>query len=286
MNTKNELDSINRIIEQAIIEDTNKEGDITSKAIFNDGDTAKAIIKSKEPGIISGIYLLNPIFKKIDKNLLIETYVDEGQKLTVGTQICKLIGSLQSILLGERIILNFLQRLSGIATQTAYLNSLIKGTNAKLLDTRKTTPTLRLLEKKAVLAGGGMNHRFGLFDMILIKDTHVKALKGPDHAVQRAKSFCKNHPRIKIEVEVKSVAEFIKAFDALPDRIMFDNMRVEDMKQCVMHRNKQNSSIELEASGNVSDKTIKTIAETGVDYISVGSLTHSVQALDIHLVLI
>jgi nicotinate-nucleotide pyrophosphorylase (carboxylating) len=286
VNSINDTEYINTIIEQALLEDLRKEGDITSGTIFNTADQAKAIIKSKDTGILSGAYLLKPLFTKINKTLSVRLKAEEGAELNIGTEICVLNGPIQGILSGERIALNFLQRLSGIATKTARLNMLIRGTEATLLDTRKTTPLIRVLEKRAVIAGGGENHRMGLFDMILIKDTHVKGAGGPVAAIQKAREFCKTKPEIKIEVEVQSTDEFFDAFTAQPNRIMLDNMSLDEMSKCVAYRDSARSSIELEASGNITEDTIRAIAETGVDYISVGALTHSVKALDVHLVLL
>ena len=282
----NEKETIDKIIRQALSEDLGAEGDITSKSIFSEGDTAEAVIKSKERGILSGVYLVESIYKTIDNTLLVDIISEERALLEKGTEICSIKGSIQNILAGERTVLNFLQRLSGIASNTARLVSLIKDTKAKLLDTRKTSPMLRILEKKAVLAGGGSNHRFGLFDMILIKDTHVKAAGGPAEAIQRAKEFCKSNPAIKIEVEIQSVKEFYETVEVAPDRIMLDNMSLKDIAACVLYIHKKKASIELEASGNVTSENIRAIAETGVDYISAGSITHSARALDIHLVLV
>ncbi len=286
MSNKSSEEYINLLINQALSEDLGKKGDITSKSIFTGDDHAQALIKSKDSGILSGQYLLEQIFKTIDNTLCINLKADEGASLSVGTEICLVSGSIQSILSGERVALNFLQRLSGIATKTNKLTRLIHGTKVKLLDTRKTTPLMRILEKRAVIAGGGQNHRIGLFDMILIKDTHVKGAGGPAAAIKKARLFCKTHSDIKIEAEVQSKEEFYEAFSAQPDRIMLDNMNPDDMRICVEHRDAQVSSIELEASGNISEETIRVIAETGVDYISVGALTHSVLALDIHLIIL
>lgn len=282
----NETELIDRIVREALSEDLGTEGDITSKAIFSRDDQGEGIIKSKESGVLSGIYLVEHIYKTIDSSLSIDIKLKEGALLENGTELCNVKGSIQSILSGERVVLNFLQRLSGIATGTAQLVSLIQETKTKLLDTRKTTPSLRLLEKRAVSAGGGGNHRFGLFDMILIKDTHVKSAGGPSKAIRRAKEFCKSNPNIKIEVEVQSMDEFFEAVEAAPDRIMLDNMSLEDMAVCVSHIKKKKRAIELEASGNVTAENIRAIAETGVDFISAGSITHSARALDIHLVLV
>ncbi len=285
MISSHETKLIYSIIQQALSEDLDSEGDITSQAIFTDDDRAEAVIRSKEPGILSGAYLIEPIFNTIDRNLSLSEVAEEGSVLETGEPICHISGPIRSILSGERTVLNFLQRLSGIATQTAHFVSLIQKTGAKLLDTRKTTPTLRLLEKKAVLAGGGKNHRFGLFDMILIKDTHVKAAGGPSAAIRKARKYCRDHPGIKIEVEVQTIDEFNEAVTEAPDRIMLDNMSVSDMALCTAATKKLSPTIELEASGNIGADTIRAIAETGVDYISSGAITHSARSLDLHLVL-
>ncbi len=277
---------INSIIQQALSEDLGNEGDITSQALCDSDAFSDAVIKSKESGILSGTYLIEPIFNAIDKELTVKIMADEGAALENGTEICRLYGTTQSILAGERTVLNFLQRLSGIATQTNTMVSLIQDTRAKLLDTRKTTPTLRLVEKKAVLAGGGTNHRFGLFDMILIKDTHVKAAGGTAEAIRKAKQFCSTHSEKKIEVEVQSLDEFYDAVTETPDRIMLDNMSIDDIAQCVLKIKNLDTDIELEVSGNVTAENIRAIAETGVDYISSGAITHSAKALDIHLILL
>lgn len=286
MNTLNDEEYIYTLINQALSEDLGKAGDITSGSIFTGKEHGQAYIKSKGTGILSGLYLIEPIFHAIDDSLAVTLKVDEGASLTVGTEICHVRGSILSILSGERVVLNFLQRLSGVATKTSTLNGLIKGTKAKLLDTRKTTPLLRPLEKRAVIAGGGLNHRMGLYDMILIKDTHVKGAGGPATAIRKVREYCKINPEIQIEVEVQSINEFLEAFAEKPDRIMLDNMSLEDMRTCVEHKDNKGSSILLEASGNVTEETVHDIAETGIDFISIGALTHSIQALDIHLVLL
>jgi nicotinate-nucleotide pyrophosphorylase (carboxylating) len=278
---------VNQIITQALAEDLNTNGDVTSLSIFSDIDRAEAIIKVKADGVISGVTLIKPIFEAINSEVEVELKVKDGDKLSVGDEICRVKGSIIAILSGERLVLNLLQKLSGVATQTAQLVSLIEGTSAKLLDTRKTTPNLRILEKEAVIHGGAVNHRFGLFDMIMAKDTHVKAAGGPDKAVLKAREWCvKNGKSFKIEVEVENLHQFEKAVLTHPDRIMLDNMSVEDMKIAVNHRNSENPLVELEASGNVTAASIRPIAESGVDFISVGAITHTVSALDIHLVLV
>ena len=285
--TSKEQSEIELIINKALLEDLGIHGDITSKAIFSPTDTAKAIIKSKASGVLSGAYLLNDIFRAINRDLQITIELNDSEKLEHGTIICKLEGPVQAILAGERIALNFLQRLSGIATMTSKLVNAIAHTNTKLLDTRKTIPTLRLLEKKAVVHGGGYNHRFGLFDMMLIKDTHVKRAGGVVPALEKAIAYRSMiSTPYKIEIEVQSIAEFESILSLNPDRIMLDNMTRDQMSYCVEIRQKNAPNIELEASGNITLSTIVPIAETGVDYISSGAITHSSPALDIHLVII
>lgn len=276
---------IDHILEQALFEDLQQKGDITSDAIFSEHDLANAVIKSKACGILSGAYLLQPLFSRINKQVKTEVQLTDGNTLEKGSIICTLCGPVKAILAGERIALNFLQRLSGIASLTNQYVNAIKHTGTRLLDTRKTTPNLRLLEKKAVLHGGGCNHRFGLFDMILIKDTHVKRSGGVSNALNKAIQYRGSNSSIKIEVEVQSVTEFQEALPFLPDRIMLDNMSIADMQKCVIMLKEKNITIETEASGNITLATIATVAQTGVDYISSGAITHSAAALDIHLVI-
>lgn len=285
MNIDQQTQTINHIIEQALLEDLQQAGDITSEAIFSDQDMANAVIKSKASGILSGAYLLSPIFSKINQQIKIEILANDGDQLNKGTIICKLYGPVKAILAGERIALNFLQRLSGIASLTNQYVQAIKHTETRLLDTRKTTPNLRILEKKAVLHGGGCNHRFGLFDMILIKDTHVKRSGGVSNALRKAIQYRGDRKDLKIEVEVQSVPEFEEALSFSPDRIMLDNMSVTDMQKCVNLIKEKNVPVETEASGNITLANIESVAKTGVDFISSGALTHSAAALDIHLVI-
>ncbi len=275
-----------KTIDAALKEDLGTNGDITSDAVFSDSDQAQAVIKSKAEGVCSGMYLLKPLFTKINDKLHVECKLADGDKLQKGTVLCTLYGPVKAILAGERVALNFLQRLSGIATMTSKYVEAIAHTNTKLLDTRKTTPMLRYFEKLAVLHGGGCNHRFGLFDMILIKDTHVKRSGGVGKALMNALNFRGNDTSIKIEVEVQSVAELEEALRFNPDRIMLDNMSIADMKRSVEIVQLSGKQAELEASGNITLTTITAVAETGVDFISCGSLTHSAPSLDIHLVIV
>lgn len=276
---------VEKLLSEAFSEDLNSAGDITTKTIFPQNYQAKAVIKSKENGILSGAKLIVPAFCYLDKNCKVSVLKSDGDKLENGTVIAEIEGNIHTILAAERTILNLLQHLSGVATATHNLAKKIAHTKAKVIDTRKTTPTLRFLEKEAVVHGGGSNHRFGLYDMILIKDTHVAAVGNrPDKAVNLARE---NSDKLgisaKIEVEVQNLKEFDEALSANPDRIMLDNMSIVDMKTAVEKRNIQKPQIEIEASGGINENTITKIAETGVDFISVGAITHSVKSLDIHL---
>jgi nicotinate-nucleotide pyrophosphorylase (carboxylating) len=274
------------LISHALSEDLGERGDITTQALFAKNDIGGAVIKSKQTGILSGVQLLEPLFHHIDTGLSVEVLLRNGDAIAAGCRICTLHGQIRGILAGERVALNFIQHLSGIATATHELAGLISHTKAQLLDTRKTTPLLRLLEKEAVVHGGGHNHRFGLFDMILIKDTHVKAAGGVSPAVKKAKEYVVTSGiSVEIEVEIQTMKEFSEALFSGADRIMLDNMSLADMASCVMLVKKSGRTVELEASGNVSRETIVPIAETGVDFISVGVITHSAKALDIHLVI-
>ena len=271
---------ISDLLDRALAEDLAAAGDITSGALFNRDDTAKALIKSNAPGVLSGVFLLSPLFAKIDPAVALEFRAGDGDILLPGTEICRLDGPVISILSGERTALNFLQRLSGIATLTKSCAAAIAHTGARLLDTRKTTPGLRLLEKTAVRHGGGANHRFGLYDMMLIKDTHVKRAGGVTAALRKAMDFRGNNRDPKIEVEVQSIDECIEAIALGPDRIMLDNMDTDTVHRCVELIRLSGATIELEASGGITLETIAKTAETGVDYISCGALTHSAPALE------
>lgn len=276
---------IRQTIEMALQEDLGTDGDVTSIAIFGPEETASALIRSKSAGVLSGTGCITPVFTRCDPQTDVTLHAADGAKLEPGTPICTVEGPVRALLAGERTVLNFLQRLSGIATLSAQYATAIAHTKCRLLDTRKTTPLLRRFEKKAVADGGGCNHRFGLFDMILIKDTHVKRAGNVTNAVKAALAYRQEHRHLTIEVEVQSENEFQDALVCGPDRIMLDNMPPEAMRRCVKIRDERNPSIELEASGNVTLKTIAAIAETGVDFISSGALTHSAPSLDIHLII-
>jgi nicotinate-nucleotide pyrophosphorylase (carboxylating) len=277
---------LSSLIDRALAEDLGKDGDITSNALFSKTDLAKAVIKSKAAGVLSGAYLLKPLFSRIDSSIATDLLLQDGDPLFKNTIICRIEGPVQGILCGERIALNFLQRLSGIATLTSRYVAAVAHTGATLLDTRKTVPGLRPLEKMAVLHGGGINHRHGLYDMMLIKDTHVKRAGGVSQALKKAFAARGGSRTPAIEIEVQTIAEFEEALVMSPDRIMLDNMSLDDLRSCVGKKAASNSTIELEASGAITLDSIAAVAETGVDFISCGAITHSAPVLDIHLVIL
>jgi nicotinate-nucleotide pyrophosphorylase (carboxylating) len=274
-------ENIQTFIQSALAEDI-REGDHSSLASIPSGtqNTAQLIIKGD--GVLAGMEMAEHIFKAVDENLKIEFFKKDGDKVEAGEIGLKVHGSAISILSAERLVLNCLQRMSGIATYTHNLNELIKHTSTKLLDTRKTTPNFRIAEKWAVAIGGGQNHRFGLFDMIMLKDNHNDFAGGITKAVQSTQEYLKQHNlSLRIEVETRNLDEVKEALAVGGvDVIMLDNMDIPEMKAAV---ELINGKCETEASGGITEDTIKAIAETGVDYISVGALTHSYKSLDMSL---
>jgi nicotinate-nucleotide pyrophosphorylase (carboxylating) len=268
---------IQKIITGALAEDI-QSGDITTDLIIPRGQKAKAYFLAKENGIIAGLFVAKEVLNKLDKNILWKSFIKEGERVKAGTKIAEVKGNLRVLLSCERTALNILQRMSGIATATSMYVNELKNTNSTILDTRKTAPGLRLLDKYSVKTGGGKNHRIGLFDMVLIKDNHIKAAGSITNAVSKIKNGSKK--KIKIEVETRTLDEVREAIKCKVDIIMLDNMPVKMMRDAVKIIN---GKIKTEASGNVNLKTLKKIAGTGVDYISVGALTHSVNALDISM---
>lgn len=256
-------------------------GDVTANTTIAAHSEAKAIIHMKQSGIIAGIPVAQLVFEVVDKSLRFTAKVDDGDFVEKGTIIIEVEGSTRSLLMGERLALNLMQRLSGIATKTNSYVAAIEDYKAKLVDTRKTTPGHRMLEKYAVRVGGGYNHRFGLYDAVMIKDNHIKGAGGITAAVKSARE---NIPHtMKIEVEVENMVQLDEALQAGADIIMLDNMSVEAMRDAVKQIKLAAPHIIVEASGGVSLDTIAAIASTEVDVISVGALTYSVQALDISL---
>ncbi|RXT09021.1 carboxylating nicotinate-nucleotide diphosphorylase [Ammoniphilus sp. CFH 90114] len=255
-------------------------GDISVQATVAQDEYAKGIIYAKETGVIAGLEVARLVFTSVDPTLQFRSIVKDGQEIQKGEVVAEVEGKAASILTGERLALNLMQRMSGIASMTnQYVLRAREGSQAvRVVDTRKTTPGLRMLEKYAVRMGGGHNHRYGLFDAVMIKDNHIKASGGIKQAIAASREFIPH--TMKVEVEVESLAQVEEALEAKADIIMLDNMGIEEMKKAVALIN---GRAVVEASGGVSLDTIARIAETGVDVISVGALTHSVKALDISL---
>jgi len=274
------------LIEKSFREDLNSLGDVTTRAIIPDSKQGKATLVAKQDGILAGMVVLQRVFLYGGSRVSVSIFKNDGSMVKRGDIIADIEGSVYDILRAERIALNFLQRLSGIATLTQKFVEKIKGTGARILDTRKTTPCFRELEKYAVKTGGGENHRFGLFDMMLIKDNHIKSAGSITEAVKRGREYLLSKGKeneILIEVETTDLTQVREAL-ALPiHRIMLDNMSVEMMKEAV---DIISGEKETEASGNVSISNVRDIAETGVDYISIGSLTHSAPCFDVSLLLV
>lgn len=262
-------------------EDQGISGDITSLVTIPEEHESIGIIHVKDDGIIAGLPVAEAVFRTVDEQIRFRTLVAEGSRVTKGTIIARVQGRTRSILEGERLALNLLQRLSGVATKTAEFVAELDGLSVRLVDTRKTTPGHRMLEKYAVRVGGGHNHRFNLSDAVMIKDNHIKASGGIRQAVTRARQGIPH--TMKIEVEVETMEQVREALDAGADIIMLDNMPVIDMEQAVQLIRQQASHVIIEASGGVTLQTVRKIAQTGVDVISVGGLTQSVRALDISL---
>ncbi|MBE9468120.1 MAG: carboxylating nicotinate-nucleotide diphosphorylase [Bacteroidetes bacterium] len=275
---KNYLD---KFIRNAFSEDIG-EGDHTSFACIPNDTKGKAQLLIKQNGIIAGIEVAKQVFSKFDENLIVKTFINDGEKVNIGDIAFTVEGKKVSILQTERIVLNIMQRMSGIATQTNKYVEKIKDLKTKVLDTRKTTPGLRMLEKAAVKIGGGVNHRMGLYDMIMIKDNHVDYSGGIENAINNTKTYLKkNNLDLKIEVEVRSIDEVNKTLKIGGiHRIMLDNFTPEQTKKAVKIIN---NKFETESSGGINIDTIRSYAECGVDYVSVGALTHNFQSLDMSL---
>jgi len=269
--------AIDAIIEAALKEDM-PNGDITSESIIPARSKSEAIILTREEGVLAGIDVARRVFYKIDQSISFKKILDDGQIFRKKDTIATLRGPSISLLKGERTALNFLQRMSGIATTTRRFVRVLEGTKTKILDTRKTTPGLRLLEKYAVKVGGGVNHRFDLSEMVLIKDNHLKLVGSISQAVMRAKEKVK--PGVRIEVEATNLEEVQEAVRSGADVVMLDNMSIKKMKEVVKWIK---GKIPLEVSGKVTLGRIVEIASLGVDYISVGSLTHSYKSVDMSI---
>ena len=272
---------IRRAVRVALAEDLGS-GDVTTLATVPANAKSVALMNPREPLVVAGIQFAELAFRELSPKIQIKKFVRDGQRVKAGESLLKISGSSRAILSAERIALNFVQRLSGVATATAQFVDAVRGTKAEILDTRKTTPGWRRFEKYAVACGGGKNHRIGLFDMVLIKDNHLVALQNEKPnaiaaAVARAR---KKFPKLKVEVEADTLAQVAQAADAGADIILLDNMTTAQLRSAVkMVRGRAKT----EASGGVNLKTVRGIAQTGVDFISVGAITHSARAVDIGL---
>ena len=267
-----------RIVEEALKEDIGIIGDVTSNLILDDSNRSEFDIKSRQEGIISGLYLVETVFRLVDKKIAFKKFKEEGDEVEIGDILARIQGNSISILTAERTALNFLSHMSGIASATSLMAKKIKNTNTKIMCTRKTTPNLRVFEKFAVLSGGGKNHRFGLFDGILIKDNHIALSGSIKEAIKKAKNS--SDKSLKIEVEVDNIDQFQEALENNPDIILLDNFSTSELKKAVEINS---DKVLLEASGSVNIENVLDIAMTGVDFISSGWLTHSSPSLDFGL---
>ena len=272
---------IDSLVELAFAEDIG-DGDHTTLCCIPETEVGSSKLLIKEDAILAGVEVAIGVFNKLDSELKVEVFKNDGEYVKQGDVAFIVEGKVQSILQAERLVLNIMQRMSGIATITNKYVKLLEGTSAKVLDTRKTTPGMRLLEKQAVKIGGGVNHRIGLFDMILLKDNHVDFAGGIENAINSAKQYLKDNKKdLKIEIEVRNLDELNEVLRiGGVDRIMLDNFSPENTRLAV---EVVNGSVELESSGGIDFNTIREYALTGVDFISVGALTHSVMSLDMSL---
>lgn len=262
------------LIDRALEEDIGT-GDVTTNSIVGNQQTARAIWVAKQTGVVAGLDVAEAVFRRLDSEITWNPICKDGDKVKIGQILVEFEGNGRAILSGERVALNFAQRMSGIATKTAGMAEILGGTSTRTLDTRKTVPGLRLLDKFAVSIGGGLNHRIGLYDMALVKENHIRLAGGIQKAVDKIRS---KYPEVRIEVETTNLDEVEEALNSGADRIMLDNMDNETMHKAVVQIA---GRAETEASGNMSANRLREVAKTGVDFISVGALTHSVEAFDI-----
>jgi nicotinate-nucleotide pyrophosphorylase (carboxylating) len=283
LKNKQDLDKefVDPFIDNALKEDIG-DGDHTSLATIPKGTLGKAKLLVKDHGVLAGVELALEIFKKVDPELKVTVFLTDGTEIKPKDVVFEVEGSVHCILKAERLVLNCMQRMSGIATQTDRIVDLLKGTNTQLLDTRKTTPGMRYLEKWAVRIGGGVNHRFGLYDMILIKDNHVDYSGGIRQAIENTHEYTtSHHKKLAIEIEVRNLEELEEVLQTGGvDRILLDNFKFADLKQAV---NMIEGRYITEASGGITIDNVRDYANCGVDYISIGALTHSVKCLDLSL---
>jgi nicotinate-nucleotide pyrophosphorylase (carboxylating) len=269
-----------RLVREALAEDIGS-GDLTTDLLISEGARARAAILAKEPGVICGVTVAECVFRTLDEAIWFEGLAADGDRVERGsTLIARVEGSARALLTGERTALNLLGRLSGVATLTRRYVDAVAGTKAVILDTRKTMPGLRLLEKEAVRCGGGTNHRIGLFDAILVKENHIAAAGSIEAAIRAARTL---NRKVMVEVEVENLEQLQQALDGGVDRILLDNFSHDQMREAVRIARAHKHRAELEASGNMSIETLRTVAETGVDFISVGGLTKHVKAVDLSM---
>jgi nicotinate-nucleotide pyrophosphorylase (carboxylating) len=268
---------ITEVVRRALAEDIGT-GDLTTLLTVPEETQAQAFMRAKAEGVVAGLPVVAEVYQQVDPTVSIEFALEEGDRVGYGDILCRITGPARSLLTGERVALNFVQRLAGIATKTARFVELVAGTRARIVDTRKTTPGLRSLEKYAVRVGGGYNHRFGLYDAVLIKDNHIQASGGITAAVQNALAQAPHTTTITVECE--SLEQVNEALAAGADILLLDNMPLERLAEAVALAGGQ---VTTEASGGVTEETVTAIAQSGVDIISVGALTHSAPALDISL---
>jgi nicotinate-nucleotide pyrophosphorylase (carboxylating) len=269
------------------LEEDRYTGDITTLATIEPDKQGHAVIRAKSSGIVAGVSVAEEVFRACDPGLLLRFFRHDGDAVETGDEILDVSGGIASLLVAERTVLNFMQRMSGIATRTNTYVRKIVHTGAAILDTRKTAPGLRYFDKEAVRIGGGRNHRFGLFDMILIKDNHIDASGGVANAIRHAVAYREQAMLdVKIETEVRTSEELAAALPCSPDIVLLDNFSVGQLADAVAFARREAPQVKLEASGNVGLHNVSDIAETGVDYISVGELTHSVTALDLSMTIV
>lgn len=278
MKTKDEL--IDDLLELAFAEDLG-DGDHTTLSTIPADAMGRSRLIIKEEGIVSGVNAALKVLAKTDPKIKVNVMITDGAHVKPGDIVFTAEGPVRSLLIAERTLLNIMQRMSGVATMTALYQKQLEGLHTRVLDTRKTTPGMRMLEKEAVACGGGTNHRIGLFDMILIKDNHVDFAGGIDKAVEAARNWCRaNGKNLRVEVEVRNTNEIRQAIAAGADRIMLDNFTPERTAEAVKLIHSEGPGIEIESSGGITFDTLRAYGEAGVDYISVGALTHSVKGLD------
>jgi nicotinate-nucleotide pyrophosphorylase (carboxylating) len=283
--TSEELNACGKLIQLALAEDLGAAGDRTSQVLIPEGLTGQARFVARRAGIVAGLPAVAAVLAAVDARLTFQERVEDGSSVLPGTCLADVCGPVRGILAAERTGLNFLQRLSGVATQTRRYVEQVAGLLCRILDTRKTTPGWRLLEKYAVRCGGGLNHRLGLYDGMLVKDNHLAALGTGKEAFRRLASALSGSrvPGLPLEIEVEQRGQLEGAFACLPEIVLLDNMTLDQLREAVRLRNEKAPNVLLEASGGVTLETVRAIAETGVDRISVGALTHSAPALDIAL---